>query len=152
VLVLASGCVREPLKPIVNAKSFAGTWRLVREKSDILAVTRSQVLEIETDGVRIAMRETLVNDKDEVLTITFEGKFDGTDYPVHGTPFADTLTYTLRGANTIEGVAKKSGVMVVRETAVLTEDGNAVRVTYESLDSEGNAHVNHGFFERVPQK
>lgn len=136
----------------MNGKGFAGTWRLVRERSNIPAVTKSQELEIETDGVRIAMRETLVNDKDEVLTITVEGKFDGADYPVHGTPFADTVAYTLRGPKTIEGVAKKNGVIIVTETAVLTEDGKAVRVTYESFDSEGKAHVNHGFFERVERR
>jgi hypothetical protein len=136
----------------MNGEGFAGTWRLVREKSDVPPVTKSQILEIETDGVRIAMRETLVNDKDEALTITFDGKFDGADYPVHGTPFADTVAYTLRDAITIDGVAKKNGVIVVKETAVLAEERKAVWVTYESFDGEGKVHVNQGYFERVERK
>jgi len=152
VLVLASGCLQERGKPNMKGEGFAGRWRLVREKSDIPPVTKSQTLEIETDGVRVAMRETLVNDKDEALTITVHGKFDGADYPVHGTPFADTVAYTLRDARTIEGVAKKNGVVVVKETAVLADDRMAVRVTYESFDGEGKVHVNHGFFERVERK
>ena len=66
-------------------------------------------------------------------------------YPVHGTPFADTVAYTLRGTKTIEGVAKKkNGVVVVKERAVLTEDGKAVWVTYESFDSEGKCMLTTG--------
>ena len=133
----------------MHTHRFTGTWRLVPERSDLPPVTKSQVLDIETDGVRITMRETLVNDRDEILRITAEAKLDGADYPVHGTPFADTVAYTLRGPNTIDGLAKKNGIVIVRETAELSEDGQAVRVTYESVDAEGNPHLNHGFFERV---
>jgi len=133
----------------MNITGFGGTWRLVRERSDIPPVTKSQVLEIETDGVRITMRETLVNDADEVLRITVAAHLDGADYPVHGTPFADTVAYTPRGPVTIDGIAKKNGVVIVKETAELIEDGRAVRVTYQSVDADGRAQVNHGFFERV---
>jgi hypothetical protein len=130
-------------------RGFAGTWQLNRAQSDIPPVTRSQVLVIETDGVSVKMRETLVNDKGETLTISVNGKFDGRDYPVIGTSFADTVSYRLAAPNTIEGVAKKDGVVVVRETAVLAEDGKTVRVTYVSFDGEGNSLTSHGLFERV---
>ncbi|UCG57547.1 MAG: hypothetical protein JSU70_22110 [Phycisphaerales bacterium] len=138
----------------LNGKSrveqgFAGTWQLNRERSDIPPVTKSQVLVIETDGVFVKMRETLVNDKGETLTISFNGKFDGHDYPVTGTSFADTVSYLLRTPNTIEAIAKKDGVVVVKETAVLSDDGKTVRVTYVSFDGEGNSLTSHGLFERV---
>ena len=136
----------------MNGKGFTGTWRLVREKSDIPPVTKNQVLEIETDGVHVAMRETLVNDRDEVLTITVDAKFDGADYPVRGTLLADTVAYRLRDSKTIEGIAKKNGIVVVKETAELTDDGKAVHVTYISIDGEGKSYVSHGFFERVERK
>lgn len=137
---------------MVNGKDFSGTWRLVPEKSDIPPVTKSQILEIESDGVHVAMTETIVNDRDEVLTITVDGKLDGADRPVHGTPFADTVAYTPRGSKTIEGIAKKSGTVVVKETAELDDDGDVVRVTYVSFDDEGRSSVSHGFFERVDRK
>ena len=133
----------------MSGEGFAGIWRLVPEESDIPPVTKSQILAIETDGVHVAMTETIVNDRDEVLTITVDAEFDGVDRPVHGTPFADTVAYTLRGPRTIEGIAKKNGVVVVKETAELDDDDDAVRVTYVSFDAEGNSSVNHGFFERV---
>jgi len=133
-------------------QGFPGIWQLNREKSDIPPVTKSQVPEIKTDGVLVAMRETLVNDKGETLTIAVDGKFDGMDYPVTGTPFADTVSYRLRAPNTIEGVAKKGGVVVVKETAVLADDGMSVSVTYVSFDGEGKSYVNHGVFERVARQ
>jgi hypothetical protein len=97
-------------------QGFAGTWQLNREQSDIPPVTKSQVVVLETDGVSVKMRETLVNDKGETVTISFNGKFDGHDYPVGGTPFADTVSYRLLAPDTIEGVAKKNGVVVVKES------------------------------------
>jgi len=128
---------------------FTGKWQLNREQSDIPPVTKSQVLIIETDGMSVKMRETIVNDKSETLTISFNGKFDGHDYPVSGTPFADTASYRLLAPNTIEGVAKKNGVVVVKETPVLSDDGKIVRVTYVIVDGKGNSSTSHAVFERV---
>jgi hypothetical protein len=128
-------------------KGFAGTWKLNLEKSDIPPVTKSQILTIETDGVNFMMHEELVNDRDEQLVITVQGKFDGRDNPVTGTSFADTVSYRLLDSHTIEGIAKKDGRICVKETAVLSEAEDIVRVTYESYDDRGNIHIAHGVFE-----
>ncbi len=149
LLVIALGCAHSDASKIMVEQGFAGTWQLNREQSDIPPVTKSQVLVIETDGVFVRMRETLVNDKDETLTISVNGNLDGLDYPVSGTPFADTVSYRLLRPNTIQGVAKKNGAVIVTETAVLSEDGKTIRVTYESCDGQGHCLTSHGFFERV---
>lgn len=128
---------------------FAGTWKLDLAKSDIPAVTRSQVLTIETDGVSVAMREELINDKGEHLIIAVQGKFDGRDNPVTGTPFADTVSFRLLDSHTIEGLAKKDGRICVKETAILSGAEDAVHVTYESYDEHGNVQVSRGVFERT---
>jgi hypothetical protein len=147
LVVIAAGC--SPGGRVMTEQGFAGMWQLNREQSDIPPVTKSQTLVIETDGTVVRMRETLINDRDEALTISVDGKFDGQDYPVRGTPFADTVSYRLVTPNIIEGAAKKAGVVVVRETAVLSDDGKTVRVTYVSFDGEGNSRTSHGVFERV---
>ncbi len=95
------------------------------------------------------MTDELVNDKGDALLITVEAKFDGQDYPVKGTPFADTVSYRLLDVHTIEGIAKNNGRVCVRETAVLSQDGQVVRVTYLSHDQCGNTHSGHGVFERI---
>ena len=147
--LIAAGCLRTGGSTVLVENGFAGTWQLNREQSDIPPVTKSQVLVIETDGVFVKMRETLVNDKGETLRILVDGTFDGHDYPVSGTPFADTVSYRLLTPNTIEGVAKKNAIVIVKETAVLSDDGKTIRVTYVSFDGEGNSLTSHGVFERV---
>ena len=128
---------------------FAGVWRLNLAQSNIPPVTKSQILTIETDGVFINMREKLINDKGETLIITVEGELNGRDYPVTGTPFADTVSYRLLSPNVIEGIAKKDGRICVKETAVLSDSGTKVDVTYLSFDSQGNTFQSHGVFEKI---
>jgi len=132
----------------MKKKGFTGVWKLNLENSNIPSITKSQILTIETDGIFFNMCEELINDKEECLTITIEGKFDGLDYPVKGTPFADTVSYRLLSPNTIEGIAKKDGKICVKETAVLSDSEDIVNVTYLSFDENGNTYKNFGVFER----
>lgn len=133
----------------MTTKDFAGTWKLNLAKSEIPPVTKSQVATIDTDGLHVRMTSELLNDKGETLIITFEGQFDGQDYPVKGTPFADTASYRQLDPHTVEGIAKKNGRVCVRETAVLSQDGHVIRVTYLIYDERGNTHTSHGMFERI---
>lgn len=149
LLVITAGCSHGGAGKMMAHQGFTGTWRLNREQSDTPPVTKSQVVVIETDGVFVTLRETLVNDKGETLKISFNGKFDGHDYPVSGSSFADTLSFHLLTPNTVEGDAKKAGVVVVKETVVLSDDGKTLRVTYLSFDAQGNSRTSHGIFERV---
>lgn len=128
---------------------FNGVWKLNLEKSDIPPVTKGQILNIETDGFNITLREELVNDKDELLIISLSGTLDGKDNVVNGTPFADTVAYRQINPNTIAGIAKKNGLICVKEEAVLLEDKNTVFVTYISFDQNGNTIKNFGYFDRI---
>lgn len=47
------------------------------------------------------MQEEIINDKEECLKISFKGKLDGLEYPVKGTPFADSESYRLLSPNII---------------------------------------------------
>jgi hypothetical protein len=152
LLLLGAGCSDSRSSVSSAHRGFAGTWQLNRLKSDIPAVTKSQVVLIETDGVLLTMRETLVNDKGETLTISVDGKFDGRDYPVAGTSFADTVSYRLLKPNTIEGVSKKKGTMIVKETAVLSDDEKSVRVKYVTFDGQGHSSTSHAVFERIDHR
>jgi len=133
----------------MKPKGFAGIWKLNLALSDIPPVTKSQILTIDTDGVKVLMREELINDRDEHLVIAVQGMFDGRDNPVTGTPFADTVAYRLLNSHTIEGIAKKDGRICVKETAVLSDADDAVHVTYESYDERGTVHISRGVFERI---
>ena len=133
----------------MSVLDFNGIWKLNLAKSDIPPITKSQLLTIETDGVKVTMTEELINDKDEILTISLTGSFDGKDNEVNGTPFADTVSFRLFDQDLIEGIAKKDGRICVKERAVLLDDRNTVNVTYLSFDKDGNSIKHFGYFERV---
>lgn len=133
----------------MSVLDFNGIWKLNLAKSDIPPITKSQLLTIETDGVKVTMTEELINDKDEILTISLTGSFDGKDNEVNGTPFADTVSFRLFDQDLIEGIAKKDGRICVKERAVLLDDRNTVNVTYLSFDQDGNSIKHFGYFERV---
>ena len=133
----------------MSVLDFNGIWKLNLAKSDIPPITKSQLLTIETDGVKVTMTEELINDKDEILTISLTGSFDGKDNEVNGTPFADTVSFRLFDQDLIEGLAKKDGRICVKERAVLLDDRNTVNVTYLSFDQDGNSIKHFGYFERV---
>ena len=152
LLLLGAGCSDSRSSASRTHRGFAGTWQLNREKSDIPAVTKSQVLLLETDGVLVTMRATVVNDKGEPLTISFDGKFDGRDYPVAGTPFADTVSYRLLNPNTIEGVSKKKGTVIVEETVVLSDDEKSIRVKYVTFDRQRRSSTSQAVFERIDHR
>jgi hypothetical protein len=128
---------------------FSVIWKLNLAKSGILPNTQNQVLTIETDGIDISIQEELVNDRDKHLKIEVKGRLDGSDCPVTGTMFADTVAYRMLDDHTIEGIAKKNGRVCVKETAVLSEDEDTVDVSYECYDEHGNAQIFHGIFDRV---
>lgn len=133
----------------MSVLDFNGIWKLNLAKSDIPPITKSQLLTIETDGVKVTMTEELINDKDEILTISLTGSFDGKDNEVNGTPFADTVSFRLFDQDLIEGIAKKDGRICVKERAVLLDDRNTVNVTYLSFNQDGNSIKHFGYFERV---
>ena len=127
---------------------FNGIWKLNLSKSDIPPITKSQILNIETDGFNVTMTEELTNDNDELLIISLTGSFNGNENEVNGTPFADTVSFQLLNQNTIEGIAKKDGRICVKEKAVLLEDRNTVNVTYLMFDQNGISTKYFGYFER----
>jgi hypothetical protein len=130
-------------------KGFNGKWKLNLKDSDIPPITKSQTISIETDGDFIDMVEEIINDKGEFLKISFKGKLDGLEYPVEGTSFADTESYRLLSPNIIEGIAKKSGKICVKESAVLSDSGDTIRVKYLSFNEDGTTKTSIGVFERA---
>jgi len=130
--------------------AFRGTWQLDASRSQLnVPAPQSQVVRITVRGQDVRMEQRIVNDRGERLFIAVDARFDGKDYPVTGTPFADTVAYRLTGAGTIEGVAKKAGRVVVNETAVLAPDGRSLTVTYTSHLPDGQTVTSTAVFERI---
>ena len=133
-----------------GGEGFRGTWKLNPALSRLnVPAPRSQVVRVTVQGKDVRMEQRIVNDRGERLFIAVDARFDGKDYPVTGTPFADTVAYRLTGAGAIEGVAKKAGRVVVNETAVLAPDGRSLTVTYTSHLPDGQTVTSTAVFERI---
>ena len=57
-------------------------------------------------------------------------RFDGSDYPVTGSPSADTLAYRRVSSNSISGTGKKNGDITLMETAIVAPGNNTLTLSY----------------------
>jgi hypothetical protein len=137
---LALGAAGDPL---------AGFWRLNLAKSNLPPpLPRSQTALIEVRGDRISIREDIVNERGELLTITLEAGFDGEDYPIHGSPFADTVAYERVDDHTLRCKVKKAGRVITNEKVVVSADGLTMTGTYSGIDATGRSVTATAVFDR----
>jgi hypothetical protein len=130
---------------------FSGTWILNLSKSKIpppVPVPKSQIARVIVVVSEIEITEEVVNDSGERLTIHVKAKFDGKDYPITGTPSADTVAYQRVDRNTIKGVGKKSGKVIMHETVVVSPDGKRMTSTYSGTDATGKPVTAIAVFEK----
>ena len=128
---------------------FSGTWVLNLAKSKIPApVQKSQTANAVVDELDLEISMEIVNSSGERLVIHTKAKFDGKDYPVTGTPYADTVAYERVDRNTIKGIAKKDGKIVQREILVVSSDGKIMTGTYYIADSTGEQMTATAVFEK----
>jgi hypothetical protein len=128
---------------------FSGTWVLNLAKSKIPPpIQKSQTASVAVDGLDIDISMDIINNSGERLNISTKAKFDGRDYPVTGTPYADTVAYERVDRNTIKGIAKKDGKIVQRETLVVSADGKSLTGTYYIADATGEHITATAVFEK----
>ena len=130
---------------------FSGTWVLNPSKSEIpqpFPVPKSQIARVVADASQIEFTEEIVNESDERLTIHTKATFDGKDYPVTGTPHADTVAFQRIDRNTIKGLTKKGGKVIMQETAVISPDGRTMMGTYSVTDAEGKQITATAVFDK----
>lgn len=128
---------------------FSGTWKLNPAKSKLPSpAPQSIVSHIDADSDSIRIREEFVDEKGQKYIVTVEAKFDGKDYPINGSPFADAVSYRRLARRTIEGVAKKAGKVILRESVVVSADGRTLTGTYSSTDAKGEPLTGFAVFDK----
>ena len=139
-LSLFLGAVEDP---------FAGVWVLNLSKSKLSPpVPKSQTARVDSDGSRIRISEEIVSDKGERMNITVDARFDGKDYPIKGSPYADAVSYQRVDRFTIKGVGKKAGKVIMHETVVVSQDGKTMTGTYSGTDATGKNVTAVAVFEK----
>jgi hypothetical protein len=106
--------------------SFTAAWRFNPQLSKLSTQPpRSWIQEILVNSHEVRVRETIVRADGSETLVSLRAKFDGNDYPVEGSPAADTIAYTRLDRNTISGTGKKNGIVSLTETVrVAPEQGN----------------------------
>lgn len=128
---------------------FSGTWKLNLSKSKLPApLPQSQVVTIHIADQIIRVQEDVVSEKGEKLTIKGLAKFDGQDYAIDGSQYADTVAYTRVDRNTLKSIGKKGGKVIVNEIAVVSGNGKTLTATYSGADSSGRPATFVAVFDR----
>ena len=128
---------------------FSGTWVLNLSKSNLPPpLPKSQIAHVVVDASGIRITEELVKGAGERMTISVNARFDGKDYPISGSPFADAVAYRRVDRNTIKGVGKKGGKVIMHETVVLSPDGKIMTGTYSGTDATGKQVTAVAVFEK----
>jgi len=128
---------------------FSGVWTLNLSKSKLPPpLPKSQVARVESNASGIRIAEELVTDKGERMTITADAKFDGRDYPVKGSPFADAVSYQRVDRFTIKGIGKKDGKVIMHETVVISPDGKTMTGSYSGTDATGKQVTASAVFDK----
>lgn len=147
--VRAALCTIALFAGLAGADPFSGTWVLNLSKSKLPPpLPQSQTSYIEANSKSIRIRELIVNDKGEQMSITVDAKFDGKDYPIIGSPFVDTVAYQRVDSHTLKGIVKKAGQVVTTEKATVSPDGKTLAGTYSGTDLSGKQVTGVAVFEK----
>jgi hypothetical protein len=138
-----------PLWLVAAADPFSGAWTLNLSKSNLPPpLPRSQMVHIQAHRNGIEIREEVVNEDGHPMIVTVRAKFDGKDYPVSGSPFADSVRYQRIDSHTLKGVVKKAGKVVTTETVTVSPDGRTLTGAYTGTDATGKQVDAVAVFER----
>jgi hypothetical protein len=69
----------------------------------------------------------------------FTAKLDGTDAPVSGIPYADTVSIKRMSSHHLVATLKKGGTVMMTVHVVIAADGMSRRLTYDGKNAEGKA-------------
>ncbi len=128
---------------------FVGNWRLNLAKSRLPApLPQKQDVSIQISDQIIRLQEDIVSDNGDKLTIKVHAKFDGQDYAIDGSPYADTVAYTRVDRNTIKGRGKKGRNVILDETAVVSSNGRTLTTTYSGIDASGRPGTYVAVFDK----
>ena len=133
-----------------KSPSFAGTWQLDVDQSTYRPgpAPTSAVLRVEYNGAtRHSVLETMAADGEMVRT-EYAAAENGRDYPISGSPNADTIRLRRVAPGTIERVDKRRGHVVMLLTLRLSQDGKTMKVTQEGVTASGDMVSNTMVYEK----
>jgi hypothetical protein len=115
-----------------------GVWKLnlARSRFNPGPAPRSQTRTyVETPkGIQVTIRSVGVNGRSS--TIEFPERYDGKDYPVHGSEVADALALVRTNEYMAEATMKHAGRVVATARRLITDEGKTLIISYQEPSSE----------------
>ena len=132
------------------ADPLVGTWKLNVAKSTYSPGTapKSLTVKIEAAGEGVKITADGVRGDDTPIRVESTAQYDGKDYPITGSPMADTVSLKRLDANTTERTDKKGGKVTQTLTRKVSSDGKTMTVTYKGTDAEGRPIDNVAVYEK----
>lgn len=150
---LASGAVLAALLVTPAAQGRdprTGTWRLNTAKSVYKPgpAPRSVTLRIEPSGQGEYVRSETLDSTGTRIVAEYIAAYDGTDYPLKGSPVANTVVLKRIDNYTTERFDKKDGHVMLVYRRVVSPDGRTMTISVNGVNARGQQVSNTLVFEK----
>jgi hypothetical protein len=121
------------------ADQHSGTWKMNPAKSKYSPgpAPKSTTVKIESDADNIKLSADGIDAAGNPTHVEYTAKYDGKDYPITGSPNADTVALERPDASTIRSTLKKGDQVVMTVTSVISKDGKTRTSTFKGKDAQG---------------
>jgi hypothetical protein len=128
----------------------AGTWKLnvAKSKYNPGPTPQSLTVKFEAAGDAIKTKADGVRGDGQPIHIEYTVKYDGKDYPITGSPIAETVSMKRIDANTAERTDKRGGKVVATLMRRVSSDGKTMTVNYKGTDAQGKPFDNMVVLEK----
>jgi len=127
-----------------------GTWKLNVEKSKFSPgpAPKSLIAKFEPAGKGVMLTTEGVGADGKPTATEYTANYDGKDYPLKGSPVADTVSLRRIDALTTERTDKKAGKVVQTLKRVIAKDGKTFTVAVKGVSPKGDPVNNMLVFEK----
>lgn len=127
-----------------------GTWKLNLAKSKFRPGPPPKSLTVKIEAAGKGQKATAdgVNAEGQSTHSEYTANYDGKDYPITGSPIADTVSLRWIDARTLGRTDKKSGKVVQTLKRTVSSDGKVLTATVKGTDPKGQPVNNVLVFEK----
>jgi hypothetical protein len=121
------------------ADPVIGTWKLDVAKSKFSPgpAPKSLTVKFEAAGKGVKLTTDGVGADGQPTHTEYTADYDGKDYPLIGSPVADTVSLKRMDASTSQRTDKKGGKVVQTLTRKMSKDGKSFTVTVKGTNAQG---------------
>jgi hypothetical protein len=125
--------------PPTTADPRVGTWNLNVAKSKFSPgpPPKSQTLKVEPSGAGEKVTVQTVNADGTRTETQSTASYDGKDYPLTGSPTANSISLRRFDSHRTERIEKKDGKAIQTITRVVSQDGKTMAVTIKGVNPKG---------------